>query len=201
VIGRTGAGKTTLLRLMSGLVQPEVGTVTFAGQDIRSFARADIAERLGVAFQDSWIFSGTVRENITLGDDHIEDDQILAAIKLSGGEHSIGQVAEALDVEINDGGTNLSGGQKQSICLARVLVRDPDLYLLDEPTSAMDAECEQAFLSCLRGKLNDKAMVIVTHKPSILSACERVIVMQQGKIVWDGPIAEYKRMVMQKERS
>lgn len=201
VIGRTGVGKTTLLRLMSGLVQPEVGNVTFAGQDIRSFARADIAERLGVAFQDSWIFSGTVRENITLGDDHIEDDQILAAIKLSGGEHSIGRVAEALDVEINDGGTNLSGGQKQSICLARVLVRNPDLYLLDEPTSAMDAECEQAFLSCLRGKLNDKAMVIVTHKPSILSACERVIVMQQGKIAWDGPIAEYKRMVTQTERS
>jgi ATP-binding cassette subfamily C protein LapB len=201
VIGRTGAGKTTLLRLISGLVQPEVGTVTLAGQDIRSFSRADIAERLGVAFQDSWIFSGSVRENITLGDDDIDDDQILEAIKLGGGAHSIGQVAEALDTEINDGGTNLSGGQKQSICLARVLVRNPDLYLLDEPTSAMDAECEQAFLSCLTGKLNDKAMMIVTHKPSILSACERVIVMQQGNIAWNGSLPDYKRMVAQRELS
>lgn len=201
VIGRTGAGKTTLLRLMSGLVQPEVGTVTFAGQDIRSFARADIAERLGVAFQDSWIFSGSVRENITLGDDHIEDREILEALKLSGGEQSIGQVSEALDVEINDGGTNLSGGQKQSICLARILVRSSDLYLLDEPTSAMDSECEHSFLSCLHGKLKDKAMIIVTHKSSILSACERVVVLHQGAIAWDGPIAEYKHMVTQKERS
>ena len=201
IIGRTGAGKTTLLRLMSGLTQPEVGTVTFAGQDIRSFARADIAERLGVVFQDSWIFSGSVRENVSLGDDHIDDEQIISALKLGGGEHSIGQVAEALDAEINDGGTNLSGGQKQSICLARVLVRDPDLYLLDEPTSAMDSECEAAFLSCLKGPLKNKAMMLVTHKPSILSACERVIVMHQGSIAWDGSLAAYKQMVAQKERS
>ena len=140
-------------------------------------------------------------DGTTLGDDHIDDEQIISALKLGGGEHSIGQVAEALDAEINDGGTNLSGGQKQSICLARVLVRDPDLYLLDEPTSAMDSECEAAFLSCLNGPLKNKAMMLVTHKPSILSACERVIVMHQGSIAWDGSLVAYKQMVAQKERS
>ena len=198
IIGRTGAGKTTLLRLLSGLVQPEVGNIMLAGQDIRSFSRADIAERLGVAFQDSWIFSGSVRENITLGDDNFDDEQIIEAIKWAGGSNSIGGAAEALDTVINDGGTNLSGGQRQSICLARILMRDPALFLLDEPTSAMDMECEQAFLASLTKKLRDKAMVIVTHKPAIVSACQRVIVVHQGKIAWDGTLEDYRKMLAQK---
>ena len=198
IIGRTGAGKTTLLRLLSGLLRPEIGNVMLAGQDIRSFSRADIAERLGVAFQDSWIFSGSVKENITLGDDNFDNEQIIEAIKWGGGANSIGQAPEALDTIINDGGTNLSGGQKQSICLARTLLRDPTLFLLDEPTSAMDMECEQAFLASFTGRLRDKAMVIVTHKPAIVSACQRVVVIQQGKIAWDGSLEEYRAMLAQK---
>lgn len=191
IIGRSGAGKTSLVKLLCGLLVPETGSLYIGGTEISGFSRANLFRSIGTVFQEPWLFSGTLRENINLGYDEIPDAKIIEALRLSGAGFLGDSAEESLDFMILDRGANLSGGQKQSICIARTLAFEPDIYVFDEPTSSMDTQMEVSFLKGLEDLNPEKTIIMVTHKPNILKACDRVVLLESGKIVWDGPLKEY----------
>ena len=186
IVGRTGAGKTSLVKLIVGLLAPETGTVMINGADIRQFSRADLFRTVGTVFQDPWLFSGTLRDNVALGQDDCTEQNIIDCLQAAGADFIGKGTGNELEFLIEDQGNNLSGGQKQAVMMARALAFKPDVFLFDEPTSAMDGFTEAKVIAHLTSKLVDQTLVIVTHKIPLVGMCDRVIVMDQGKIVGDG---------------
>lgn len=197
IIGRNGAGKSTLIKLAAGILRPETGSITINGLSISSFERADAKDMVGLVNQNPWLFSGTLRDNLTMGMSFYSDEQLLLALNASGA--TLGDnVAEILDFPISDSGSNLSGGQKQAISIARVLLNDPKVVLLDEPTSALDAVTEQEFLRSIKTKFSKMTALFVTHKPEVVAMCDKVVVLDKGKISWAGTKDKYFEMLKQK---
>jgi ATP-binding cassette subfamily C protein LapB len=197
VIGRSGAGKTTLLRAVCGLLEPETGSVQINGDQASSIPRDELFKTVGVVLQESWLFSGTLRENLTLGYEDFSNEQINNALN-DAGAHFLGEnKEEMLEFPILDRGSNLSGGQRQVICIARALLQKPSILLLDEATSAMDAEMEATFLSSLKRNNSDQTILAVTHKPNVMNICDRVVLIDNGKIGWDGKLSDYIALVTQ----
>ena len=186
IVGRTGSGKTSLLKLIVGLLAPETGAVLVNGSDIRQFARADLFRTIGTIFQEPWLFSGTLRDNVALGQDDCSEEHIVECLKAAGADFIGEGTGSELEFFIQDQGSNLSGGQKQAVMMARALAFKPSVFLFDEPTSAMDGMTEAKVISNLLDKLADQTLVVVTHKMPVVAMCDRVIVMDQGKIVGDG---------------
>jgi ATP-binding cassette, subfamily C, bacterial LapB len=195
IVGRTGSGKTTLLKLIIGLLSHETGNITINGGDIRQFTRADLFRTIGNVFQDPWLFSGSLRDNISLGQDDCTDQIIQKCLNNVGITLSDDTTNRGLDFVIEDGGSNLSGGQKQAIMLARAMAFNPSIYVLDEPTSAMDAQMEQLIIKSMSDLIKEKTLVITTHKASILQMCDRVIVIEKGKIIGDGSKEAYFKAI------
>ena len=185
IIGKMGCGKSTLTRLICGVLEPDTGSVLIDDVDVRQIDKDDLIAHLGIMLQESWLYSGTLRENITLGFGHYSDEDIQRAAELSGAHSFISQNPQGYDFPVSEKGAGLSGGQKQSLSLARTLVRDPDILILDEPTSAMDQASEAAVIKSLEGFLKGKTSILVTHRNTLLSLCDRVIVLEQGKIIAD----------------
>ena len=195
VIGKSGAGKTTLLRSLCGLLEPETGSVQINGDQASSIPRDEIFNTVGVVLQESWLFSGTLRENLTLGYDEFSDEEIKEALDFAGA-HFLGENSqEMLEFPILDRGSNLSGGQRQVICVARALLQKPSIILLDEATSAMDANMEMTFLKYLHENKLKQTILAVTHKPNVINICDRVMLIDNGKIAWDGKLNDYKALV------
>lgn len=200
IIGRSGAGKTSLLRTISGLLEPETGSVQINGDEASSIPRDELFKNVGVVLQDSWLFAGTIRENLTLGYEEFNDDSIVSALS-DAGAHFLGENKnEMLEFPILDRGSNLSGGQKQVLCVARALLQQPSILLLDEATSAMDAQMEASLLKNLDENKSDLTLLAVTHKPTVMNICSRVMLLDQGKIVWDGKLNDYKALVAKKKQ-
>jgi len=195
VIGKSGAGKTTLIRMLAGLCQPETGNVRLFENDIRSYERGVLNDKIGFVFQESWLFTGTLRENISLGETQYDDAVILSALEQSGLNFSAEAGETVLDMLIQDRGSNLSGGQKQAVCLARALLRKPYIVAFDEPTSAMDQLTEQNFIHNFKDKFPEITAIFVTHKPNLIMICDRVIVLDHGVIKWDGSQSEYRQLI------
>ena len=195
IVGRSGSGKTTLVKMMLGLLKPETGTVLINGKDIRQYSRTHLFQTVGAVFQDPWLFSGTLRENVGLGHDLCDDRNIKDCLIDMGGIFGQSEESVDLDINISDQGKNLSGGQKQSVTLARALAFDPGILLLDEPTSGMDVKTEGFVIEGLKQTCKDKTLVVVTHKIALVSLCERVVVVEQGKIIWDDTIEKYIQLI------
>ena len=195
IIGPTGAGKTTLSNLVCGLVSPEVGSIQLNGVDCRMINRSDFFKSVGVVFQEPWLFSGTLRENISMGFENVNDHDILEAVRLSGANINPEQPDETLDSVILSQGKNLSGGQKQSIALSRAVLFDQPLLVMDEPTSAMDQMMEDRLVERLSSYANDKTLLLITHKPNMLKLCDRIIVLDQGRITFNGSKEQYVELV------
>ncbi len=187
VLGRIGSGKSTVARLILGLFEPREGSVRMDGIDIRQIDPGDLRRNVGSVLQDVWLFSGTVRENIAIGAVRPRDNDILDAARIAGVEDFVRRNPAGYDLMLAERGEGLSGGQKQAISLARALVGRPPVLLFDEPTSAMDVQNEQAVIKRLKEEMKDRTMVIVTHRTSLLDLVDRVIVIDQGKVVADGP--------------
>ena len=186
IVGRTGSGKTSLVKMIVGLLKPETGSVTINGSDIRQYPRADLFRAIGTVFQEPWLFAGTLRDNVGLGQDDCSEEHILECLKAAGADFVGDGTTAALEFAIQDQGSNLSGGQKQAVMMARALAFKPALLLFDEPTSAMDGLTEANVIKHLSEQLDDRTLVIVTHKMPVVAMCDRVIVMDQGRIVGDG---------------
>jgi len=188
LLGRTGSGKSTLLRLLSGLYMPTKGRVLMDGVDIHQIDPSIFRHSVGYMTQDVRLFSGTLKDNLLLGAGDVSDDRLLEAAKVTGIDRYVSHHPKGFDLPIYEGGGGLSGGQKQAVGLARLMLADPRVFLLDEPTAAMDQQTENEFIkhfSTWLGK--DRSLVIATHKPSILSLVTRIIVLEQGRVVMDGP--------------
>ena len=187
IIGRVGSGKTTLQKLLLGLYQPTTGAVLVDGVDLRQLDPADLRRNIGYVSQDVTLFYGTLRDNITIGAPYADDASIIAAAEAAGLAEFINRHPEGFDMMIGERGDSVSGGQRQGIAIARAMLLDPPILLLDEPTSAMDFSSEQQFKERLKQVAGHKTMLIVTHRNSLLDLATRIIVVDDGRIVADGP--------------
>lgn len=185
LVGKMGSGKSTMSKLIAGILEPTSGAILIDGVDVRQIDPADIRKNIGVMLQDSWLFSGTIRENIQMGFNEYDDAHVLNICKVAGVDDFVGAHPKGYDLEIKERGIGLSGGQKQAINLARSLLHNPKILLLDEPTSSMDQGTEKQVVTSLDGFSKEKTMLIVTHRNPILSLVDRVLVMENGKVIAD----------------
>ncbi len=188
VVGAIGSGKSTLIKILSGLFKPQQGTMFIDDIDVAHLAPEFVREHIGYLPQDVRLYQGTLRENLTLGLPSPSDTQILKAAALTGLDKIIQQHPKGLELEISEGGRGLSGGQRQLVGLTRMLLQQPRIMLLDEPTASMDAQLEARVMQHLFQGISPKsALVVVTHKPALLTHIQRLIVLDQGRVVMDGP--------------
>jgi len=187
ILGKVGSGKTTLERLISGLYQPTSGAVLIDGVDSRQLDPAELRRNLGHVPQDVMLFFGSLRENITMSYTQASDQEILRAARIGTIDNFVDKHPNGFQMAIGERGENLSGGQRQGVAIARAVIADPPILLLDEPTSSMDTSTEAIFKSRLKQFARNKTMLVVTHRSSLLELADRVLVMDGGRIVADGP--------------
>lgn len=190
IIGRIGSGKTTMGRLLAGFYEPGEGRVLVDDVDLRQYDPVDLRRGVGFALQDAALFQGSLRDNIAYGEPQASDAEIVAAARLAGVEAFASLAPSGYEMAIVEGGANLSGGQRQSVALARMLLRKPKILFLDEPTSALDLRSETEFCDRLSALAKDTTLIISTHRMSLLRMVDRLIVFDAGRVVADGPRAE-----------
>lgn len=194
ILGRTGSGKSTLLRLLSGLYMPTKGRVLMDDVDIHQIDPSKFRNTVGYMTQDVRLFAGTLKENLLLGAGVVSDDRMIEAARVTGIDRYVNVHPKGFDLPIYEGGGGMSGGQRQAVGLARLMLSDPKVYLLDEPTASMDQQTEREFIDRFGAHLaKDRTLIIVTHKPSILALAERIIILEQGRVVMDGARDEVLR--------
>ncbi|MEZ9393626.1 type I secretion system permease/ATPase [Vibrio splendidus] len=190
IIGRIGSGKTTLERLIMGLYKPTEGHVRIDDTDMEQLHHVDVRRNIGCVPQDSNLFYGSVRDNITLGRPLVDDRDVMDAANRAGVTAFTQQDPAGLERQVGEGGALLSGGQRQSIAIARAFLGRPPVLLMDEPTSAMDNRSEMHIKHQLNQLLPSETLILITHKTSMLDIVDRVIVMERGSIIADGPKAQ-----------
>ena len=190
LVGRNGSGKTTLLKIIQGLYQPQSGRVLLDGADIAQFTRSELADWLGYVPQESVLFAGTVRDNIASRLPRATDEQIVKAATEAGVHHFIIDLPDGYATEIGEAGSRLSGGQRQRIAVARALVGDPPVVLLDEPSSSLDRHAEHELKATLIEIAKTRTVIMVSHSPTLLSACDFLYALDRGKLALAGPARE-----------
>lgn len=186
IIGQTGAGKSTFLRILTGLDTPTKGSVYLDGHEISTIHPVEIRQNIGVMPQEPFLFSGTFKENIELSSP-ISKEKLMQLIKITGLEDLVKKSGQGDGLQVGERGCNLSVGQRHLVALARALLNNPPILLLDEPTSGLDVGLEKSLITHMKEVLNDKTLIVITHRFAALELVDRVIVLNQGKIVADGP--------------
>jgi ATP-binding cassette subfamily C protein LapB len=187
IIGPIGCGKSTVARLLLGLYDPISGSVICDGLDIRQLDPAFYRSRIGYVEQSPFLFFGTIRENIAMGHPDVSSSALMQAAETAGVLDFVGDTAQGLELLVAERGENLSGGQRQAICLARALLLSPPVLVLDEPTSAMDPMSEEKFKQRLAAIAANRTLIVLTHRASLLTLVDRLLVMDAGRFVADGP--------------
>ncbi len=190
IIGRIGSGKTTLEKLILKLYAPTSGAVLIDGIDLNQIDPADVRRAVGYVPQDPVLFYGTLKHNLTIASPFATDEDVLRAATLAGVDEFAASHPEGYDMIVGERGDSLSGGQRQSIAIARALVNDPQILLLDEPSSNMDHQSESQLKTRLRAASEGKTLILVTHRTSLLDLVDRLMVVDHGRIVADGPKAQ-----------
>jgi ATP-binding cassette subfamily C protein LapB len=174
-------------KLLLGLYQPTQGMVCLDNTDIRQIDPAELRRFIGYVPQDVVLFRGTIRDNIIFGSPEVDADRILWAAEMAGVMSFVGKHAKGFDMEIGEQGRGLSGGQRQSVAIARALLHDPPILVFDEPSSSMDNRTETQLKTNLAKILPNKTLVLITHRGSLLSLVERIVLIDSGLVVADGP--------------
>jgi ATP-binding cassette subfamily C protein LapB len=187
IVGRIGSGKSTLVKMMVNFFEPTRGTLLIDETDMRQIDPADLRRNIAYMGQDTTLMSGTVRENIVMGRPRATDEQVLHVAMLAGVHDFIRHHPMGYDASVGERGEGLSGGQRQAVALARTLLMDTPVLIMDEPTNAMDSGTEDRVLGNIAADAKDRTVIVVTHKPALLKLVTRVIVMDNGRIVMDGP--------------
>ena len=187
IIGKIGSGKSTLAKLLLNLYEPSKGSVLVDNTDIRQIDPVDLRRSIGYVPQEPFLFMERIKDNITIGEQYATDEQILKASLIAGVHDFLGKHEKGYDLIVGERGEGLSGGERQSVTLARAILSNPNFLVLDEPTNMMDELSENQFKKKLMNIIKDKTVIIITHKPSLLSLVDRLIVVEDGKIVADGP--------------
>jgi ATP-binding cassette subfamily C protein LapB len=159
----------------------------------------DVRKHIGVVMQVPMLFSGTLKENLLMGNPDATDEQMIAAAKIANVDEIASNLPNGYETLITEGGKGLSGGQRQAICIARAFVGDPKIIIMDEPSSAMDSGSEQQLLKDLQTRLKDKTLILITHRGTLLSLVDRVVVFDSGRIVADGPKDKVLQAVSQQQ--
>ena len=187
IVGRIGSGKSTIQKLIQGFYDTSEGSILVDNTDIRQIDPSDLRRNIGASPQDIILFSGSVKDNIVLGVNNADDGAVLRAAEIAGISEFLQQHPQGFDLQVGERGINLSGGQRQSIALARTIMRDPEIVLLDEPTNAFDSTTEEQFLKHFHQWLGQRTLVMATHKATPLALVDRLVVIDKGRIVADGP--------------
>ena len=187
LLGKNGAGKSTLLQALSGQIEPASGEVLIDNLAMEQIDPNDLRREVGLLTQNSRLFHGTIRENILLGAQSASQQALLDALQMTGADDFIRMMPKGLDHLIDEGGRGLSGGQQQALLLSRLLIRNPSVVLLDEPTASMDEATERLFIRRFSAWCRGKTVVIATHRMRVLDLIERVVALDQGRIVLDAP--------------
>jgi ABC-type multidrug transport system fused ATPase/permease subunit len=183
IVGPSGAGKSTILSLLVRLYDPDGGTIAIDGTDLRRFRLASLRERIAFVPQDPWLMDGSIRDNITLGRPNVTDAEVMAAARLALVDEFATRLPGGYDCSVGEGGAQLSGGQRRRLAIARALLRDAAILLLDEPTTGLDAGAEREVLQAIRQAGAGRTVILVTHSLHMAASADRVAVLSDGAIV------------------
>jgi ATP-binding cassette subfamily C protein LapB len=197
IIGRNGSGKSTLAKLLLGLFKPTLGSIRYDGLHQGQVHPSDLRRNFGYLAQDIVLFHGSIKDNILFGTRQVTEYQVMRAAQLSGVSMFTDLESEGLDLQVGEGGKSLSRGQRQSVALARAILNDPKILLLDEPTASLDARAERQFMRSMVQTAKDRSLILITHKMHLLTLVDRIIVLDNGHLVADGD----KESILEKLKS
>jgi ATP-binding cassette subfamily C protein LapB len=205
IVGRVGSGKSTFGKLLAGFYEPTEGNIRLGGLDLRSFNIADVRSAVGYVPQDPELFTGSIRDNIIMGRPETSSEDLMQTIQIAGIDRFIADNPEGLGLQVGERGRSLSGGQRQAVALARILLRDPDILFLDESSSAMDAMTEGNLGAALINWADaGKTLIVATHRGSMFTLVDRLIVIENGQVAADGPkdqVLQYLRQLGEQNKS
>jgi ATP-binding cassette subfamily C protein LapB len=187
IIGKVGSGKTSVTKLIMGLYTPSEGTILIDDIDMNQIDPADLRHHIGYLSQDINLMSGSIRDNLVFKDPHIDDERLIEVSRICGVDQFVNKLPLGFDTSVGEQGAWLSGGQRQSIALGRALLLDEPILILDEPTNSMDNSTEGIIRKNLYDYTRDKTLILVTHKAPMLDLVERLVVVDDGRVVMDGP--------------
>jgi len=185
-VGSVGSGKTTFLKLLAGILTPTAGSISYGSYDTTAINQTDLRRDVSYLGQNPGVFAGTFRDNICIGNAEISDEKIDECISLTGFDQVLKKFQNGLSYQLSENGSELSGGQKQILALTRAILAEPKFVYFDEPTSAMDPRHENLFIRQMKSFLLDRTFVVVTHRKPILSLVNRLLVIENGRIIMDG---------------
>jgi len=186
IVGRSGSGKTTLVNLLMRFYEPSAGRILINGMDIRQFGLSHYRSEVGVVQQENFLFTGSIRDNLTIGNPNATTEEIDQAITLAAADRFIRRLPKGIDSIIDERGRNLSGGQRQRLAIARALLRRPRMLILDEATGALDNESERAIQKNMHSISTDRIMLVIAHRISTVRKADMILVFDQGRIIEHG---------------
>jgi ABC-type multidrug transport system fused ATPase/permease subunit len=186
IVGQNGAGKSTLVSLIARFYDPDAGRITIDGQDVREVTLASLRRDLSFSLQDTNLLSGTVRDNLLLGKPDAGDAEIEHTLTGLGGLEIVSRLPEGLDTEVGESGTTLSAGQRQVIALARTILADPSIFILDEFTSGLDTLTEARLLDALDHMLEGRTRIVIAHRLGMVRRADHIVVMEDGRVIEEG---------------
>nr|NKB41957.1 ATP-binding cassette domain-containing protein [Ilumatobacter sp.] len=190
IVGPTGAGKTTLVNLIMRFYDLDSGTISLDGRDISSFPRDELRSKVGMVLQDTWLFGGTIRENLAYGNPDASEDEILDAARVTYVDRFVDSLPEGYDTMINEEGDNISVGEKQLLTIARAFLANPSILILDEATSSVDTRTEVLIQEAMNALRQDRTSFVIAHRLSTIRGADVILVMENGHIVEQGSHAE-----------
>ena len=193
ILGSTGSGKSTLISLIPRLYDASAGSVRIDGKDVRAYHLNTLRGAIGVAQQESVLFTGTIEENLRWGDENASPEEIRHAAAIAQADPFVEKLAEGYQTELGQRGVNLSGGQKQRLCIARALAKHPRILILDDSTSAVDLATEAEIQKGLRGAFGDMTVFIIAQRISSVMDADRILVMENGRVIDSGKHEELKK--------
>jgi ATP-binding cassette subfamily C protein LapB len=185
VVGSNGSGKSTFMKLLTGLYSPSKGSVYLDNTDMENLDNSDFAANVGVVYQDPWLFSGSIRQNLLAKKPYASQEEIDFALDASCARLVIERLENGLDFQVGENGKGLSHGEKQVICIARAMVGHPSVLLFDEPTSALDGKTEQVLADNLRRHFSKATCIFITHRPAIGKFSDRILHLEKGQLLAD----------------
>jgi ATP-binding cassette subfamily C protein LapB len=197
IMGANGSGKSTLLKRLLGLYRPTEGRVLLDGADVAQFTRRELATWMGYVPQECVLFDGTIRDNIAQGMPEATDEDVLRAAQLSGVHAFVVDLPDGYATPVGEMGALMSGGMRQRIAIARAMIGDPPVLLMDEPSGSLDRQAEQQLRDTLAALAQDRTIVIVSHSPVLLQGCRTIVVLDHGRIAVGGPAADVLRHMAQ----
>jgi ATP-binding cassette subfamily B protein len=186
IVGPTGAGKTTLVNLIMRFYELDGGAITLDGHDISALSRHELRSQIGMVLQDTWLFGGTIRDNIAYGKPGCTEDEVMAAAKATYVDRFVQTLPDGYDTLINEEGDNISAGQKQLLTIARAFLADPAILILDEATSSVDTRTEVQVQEAMNALRQSRTSFVIAHRLSTIRGADLIVVMEHGRIVEQG---------------